>query len=59
MLRSLYFLIARINNSIVYLIDTLSKRENKEVFSGEKKKQKNFLPGGESNPGLPRDRRGY
>ena len=32
--------------------------------SGEKlkkkvKRKKKFLPGGESNPGLPRDRRGY
>ena len=25
----------------------------------KKKKKKDILPGGESNPGLPRDRRGY
>ena len=39
---------------IIIVMIILFKKKRKE-----KKRQKKILPGGESNPGLPRDRRGY
>ena len=54
-----------IGNIYVFWGRLTTRDENKVLnwivrnLAGEKKKRKKILPGGESNPGLPRDRRGY